>query len=65
MLSYDPYGRLHKTTGSATTRLGYDGVDLITEYASNGSTILRRYVHGPGTDDPILWHEGNRSRDRC
>jgi len=58
-LSYDPYGRLHKTTGTATTRMGYDGADLITEYASNGSSILRRYVHGPGTDDPILWYEGS------
>lgn len=62
-LTYDPYGRLHKTTGSATTRLGYDGVDLIAEYDASG-TLLRRYVHGPGTDDPILWYEGTGTADK-
>ncbi|MEP2988064.1 MAG: hypothetical protein ABJN65_02415 [Parasphingorhabdus sp.] len=63
-LTYDPYGRLAKTTGTATTRMGYDGADLIAEYASNGSTILRKYVHGPGTDDPILWYEGSGTSDK-
>lgn len=62
-LSYDPYGRLHQTAGSATTRLGYDGVDLIAEYDGSGG-LLRRYVHGPGTDDPILWYEGTGTSDK-
>lgn len=55
-LSYDPYGRLAKTTGTATTRMGYDGVDLIAEYNASG-ILLRRYVHGPGADDPLVWYE--------
>ena len=62
-LSYDPYGRLAKTTGTATTRMGYDGTDLIAEYNSGG-TLLRRYVHGPGTDDPILWYESTGTTDK-
>ncbi|WP_229954365.1 RHS repeat domain-containing protein [Parasphingorhabdus litoris] len=62
-LSYDPYGRLHQTTGSTTTRLGYDGVDLIAEYDAGGN-LLRRYVHGPGTDDPILWYEGTGTSNK-
>ena len=62
-LTYDPYGRLHKTTGTATTRMGYDGVDLIAEYNASG-TLLRRYIHGPGSDDAILWYEGSGTTDK-
>ncbi len=63
-LSYDPLGRLHQTIGSGiTTRFGYDGADLIAEYGATGA-ITRRYVHGPGTDDPILWYEGSGTSDK-
>jgi len=56
-LSYDPNGRLYQTSGaSGTTRLLYDGDALVAEY--NGSTLLRRYVHGPGVDEPMVWYEG-------
>lgn len=65
-LSYDPTGRLYQTTSNGTTvtaRLQYDGVDLIAEY--NGSnSLLRRYVHGPGADEPIIWYEGSGTSDR-
>jgi RHS repeat-associated protein len=40
-----------------TTRFGYDGVDLIAEYNASNA-LLRRYVHGPGIDNPIAWYEG-------
>lgn len=58
-LGYDPLGRLYQTVGGGvTTRFQYDGVDLIAEY--NGSNaIQRRYVHGPGIDNPIAWYEGS------
>ncbi|MBN9789242.1 hypothetical protein DMP17_11615 [Pseudonocardia sp. TMWB2A] len=63
-LAYDPLGRLQSVTqGSAITRFGYDGSDLVTE--RNGSnTLTRRYVHGPGTDAPIVWYEGATTSDR-
>jgi RHS repeat-associated protein len=65
-LTYDPLGRLYQTSkGSAatTTRFAYDGGDMIAEYnASN--VLLRRYVHGPGTDNPIVWYEGTGSADK-
>lgn len=57
-LRYDPLGRLYETGGGGlVTRFLYDGDALIAEYTSSGQ-ILRRYLHGPGTDEPILWDEG-------
>jgi RHS repeat-associated protein len=62
-LAYDPAMRLYQVTGSATTRFQYDGADAIAEY--NGSNALqRRYVHGPGTDEPLVWYEGSGTTDR-
>lgn len=63
-LSYDPLNRLYQTTGGGTTtRLAYDGQDLIADYNTSGS-LLRRYVHGPGTDEPLVWYEGSGTTDR-
>lgn len=56
-LSYDPLGRLWQTAGTATTRFLYDGDELVAEYDGLGN-LLRRYVHGAGVDDPLLWYEG-------
>ena len=58
-LAYDPLGRLYETAkSSVTTRFLYDGIDMIGEY--NGSDVVqRRYVHGPGIDNPIVWYEGS------
>ncbi|HEX7760108.1 MAG TPA: RHS repeat-associated core domain-containing protein [Caulobacteraceae bacterium] len=62
-LSYDPLGRLQQTTaGSTTTTFLYDGGRLVAEY--NGSTLLRRYVHGAGVDEPLVWYEGSGTTDR-
>ncbi len=64
-LSYDPKGRLSQVAAtSGTTRFLYDGDELVAEYASNGSTILRRYVHGAGVDDPLVWYEGAGLTDK-
>lgn len=58
-LGYDPLGRLYQTVGGGTTtRFEYDGVDLIAEYDSSNA-VQRRYVHGPGIDNPIAWYEGS------
>jgi RHS repeat-associated protein len=57
-LSYDPLGRLQQTmVGTVPTQYIYDGVNLVAEY-DGSNNVLRRYVHGPGTDDPIVWYEG-------
>jgi RHS repeat-associated protein len=63
-LSYDPMSRLYQTVGGGvTTKMQYDGVSLIGEYNSGG-TLQRRYVHGPGTDEPLVWYEGSSTTDR-
>jgi RHS repeat-associated protein len=57
-LSYDPMGRLWQVSGgSGTTRFVYDGDRLVAEYNGAGS-LLCRYVHGPGVDEPVVWYEG-------
>jgi RHS repeat-associated protein len=63
-LAYDPAGRLYQTVGGGVTaRFLYDGADLIAEYDGAGA-LLRRYVHGPGADEPIVWYEGSSTSDR-
>jgi len=56
-LSYDPLGRLYQTSASAVTQFVYEGSRLTAEYDGSGN-LLRRYVHGPGTDNPEVWYEG-------
>jgi RHS repeat-associated protein len=55
-LSYDPAGRLHQI--GTTTRFLYDGADVIAEYTTSGA-VQKRYVHGPGADEPLVWYEGS------
>lgn len=56
--AYDGVGRLRQTSlAGVVTKLAYDGSDLVAEYSSAG-TLLRRYVHGPGVDQPLIWYEG-------
>jgi RHS repeat-associated protein len=42
----------------------YDGQALTAEVANPSGAILRRYVHGPGIDEPIVWYEGSGTTDR-
>jgi RHS repeat-associated protein len=57
-LSYDPLGRLHQTTiAGQNTRFVYDGDALVAEYDSAGN-LLRRYLHGPGVDEPLAEYTG-------
>lgn len=41
----------------------YDGDELVAEYNAFG-TLLRRYVHGAGVDDPLVWYEGTGTGDK-
>jgi RHS repeat-associated protein len=58
-LAYDPVDRLYQATsgGGTATRFAYDGADMVGEY--DGSNILlRRYVHGPWSDEPLVQYDG-------
>jgi RHS repeat-associated protein len=63
-LSYDPQGMLNQLVSSTeSVTFLYDGADLVAEYSSDGA-VLRRYVQGPGQDNPIAWYEGSGASDR-
>lgn len=63
-LSYDPNGRLFQVSGGAgATQFLYDGDALVAEYDSAGN-VLKRYVHGSGSDEPFVWYEGAGLTDR-
>ncbi|PXA85322.1 hypothetical protein DMC25_15570 [Caulobacter sp. D4A] len=62
-LAYDPMGRLWKTTAAQTTQFLNDGPALVAEYDGSGN-LLRRYVHGPGVDEPLVWYEGSGLSNR-
>lgn len=62
-LAYDAGSRLIEYNPATATRMYYAGANLIAETNTSG-TILRRYVPGPGTDEPIVWYEGSGTSDR-
>jgi len=62
-LAYDGLGRmrqevLNSTPTPVTTQFLYDGSRLVAEYDASG-TLLNRYVHGPGQDEPLVAYSGS------
>jgi len=55
---YDPKGKLYRVSGDSITDFVYDGDELVAEYNSSGQ-LQRRYAHGAGIDDPLVWYEGS------
>jgi len=50
--AYDYAGRrVKKQAGGVTTKYCYDGDQVIAEY--EGSTLKRKFVYGPGIDEPV------------
>jgi hypothetical protein len=63
-MTYDPTGRIQSLVqGGDTTRFEHLGPRLIIERNGAG-TILQRYVHGPGDDEPVVWYEGAGLSDK-
>jgi RHS repeat-associated protein len=65
-LGYDPLLRLRRFTGATDVRFGYDGAMIASEYGASGAAggVQRRYVHGPGVDEPLVWYEGAGTTDK-
>ncbi len=58
-LAYDGRGALYQTSKSGvTTRFLYAGMNLAAEYSAT-NVLQRRFIFGPGVDNPILWYEGS------
>lgn len=55
-----PLGRILSVSGgpAGLTRFHYDDDDLAAEYDVGGN-VSARYMHGPGSDEPILWDIGS------
>jgi hypothetical protein len=58
---YDALGRLVHLSGSGIN-FHYHGGEFIETQSASGAT--RRYVHGPGIDEPLVWYEGAGNTDR-
>jgi RHS repeat-associated protein len=64
-VSSELLGRLYEVAGNTgTTRFLYDGDALVAEYEGTSGQLLRRYVHGPGVDEPLIWYEGSDLANR-
>jgi len=63
-LFYDGLNRLTEYDTSASTRMVYDGGEIVAEVANPSGSILRRYVSGPGNDEPLVWYEGSGASDK-
>jgi hypothetical protein len=57
-LTYDPVRRLLVSdTGTSNTRFDHLGDEMILELNS-ANAIQKRFVHGPGVDEPLVQYEG-------
>ncbi|MFM5948435.1 MAG: RHS repeat-associated core domain-containing protein [Novosphingobium sp.] len=64
-IGYDQLGRMNKYNSSGgNLRFAYAGSALIQETDGPGGAVLRRYVPGPGTDEPVVWYESATTAGR-
>ena len=59
---YDPLGRLRDMCGDNVGRMGFDGSNVVRTGADNAS-YQWTFVHGPGTDDPLMGHLDQNGTD--
>jgi len=63
LYDYDASGRrIAKCVDDVDTEYFYDGDHCIMDYAENGS-VLRKYIYGPGVDQPIMMIDVNDANE--
>ncbi|MDD4910184.1 MAG: DUF4329 domain-containing protein [Candidatus Omnitrophica bacterium] len=63
--TYDPFGRrTSKTVDGKTTNFLYDGDQIIAEYDDQGNPT-KKYIYGPGIDEPICMIGSGGLNLRC
>jgi RHS repeat-associated protein len=59
---FDPAGRLDMIltgSGAPLAAFQYDGPNIANEVdPASSNAVTRRYVWGPGADEPLIWYEG-------
>ncbi len=65
-ITYDSVGRISQIyTTLLVSNFEYDGTALISERVQDATfSVRRRYVHGPCSDEPLVWYEGTGTTDR-
>lgn len=58
-LYYDPAGRLNQYDAGISTRFMYDGGRIAAEIGNPSGAITKRYVFGPGTDEPLVEYDAS------
>ncbi|HEU4962139.1 MAG TPA: RHS repeat-associated core domain-containing protein [Sphingomonas sp.] len=61
---YDPFGRMTEYDTTVSTRFLYDGDETVAELNNPANAIQKRYVFGPGTDEPIVQYTGTGTTSR-
>jgi RHS repeat-associated protein len=62
LLAYGPLGRLELIHDGSFTYFQYDGDVPVREIST--TALIRRHVHGPGVDEPLLTYEGAGLTDK-
>lgn len=66
VMVYEPIGGQllqYSTTPSGDLRFAWSGGQIVAELTTHGA-ITRRYVPGPGIDEPVVWYEGAGMSER-
>lgn len=60
-LYYDALGRLSEYDTSVSTRFVYDGAQMVAEINNPSGAVTKRFVFGPGGDEPLVEYDASGS----